>query len=213
MNVQRFALISLFFAANAFAADATYKIDGSHSYIGFKVKHLGISNVKGQFTKYEGTGSFDEKTGKVSNIKVTIDASSVDTREADRDKHLRNSDFFDVDKFKDIKFESTNVVTKNNKPTEIHGKFTLRGVTKDIKLTVTEWGGTTTDPWGNEKVGFTATGKINRQEFGVSWNKPIENKDLKDKAKDKAKEFAVGNDVELTIEIEANKDKTKVTTN
>ncbi len=198
MIIQRTVLMALFFAAGeALAAGATYKVDPAHSSIGFKVRHMGISNVKGQFTKFEGTGSFDEKNGKVANIKFTIDPASVDTREADRDKHLRTSDFFDVEKHKEMKFESTNVITKGSKPVEILGKLTIKGVTKDVKLAVTEWGGTTIDPWGNERVGFSAHGKINRLDFGVSWNKPL----------DKAKGLTVGNDVEMMIEVEAIKDK------
>jgi polyisoprenoid-binding protein YceI len=172
-----------------------YKLDPAHSMMGFRVSHLGVSSVKGQFNKFTGTGEFNPETGKLENVTVNIDPASIDTNEADRDKHLRGSDFFDVEKYKEIKFVSTKVDTKSDRPTKIHGKFTMHGVTRDLTLNVDDWGGVVEDPWGNQVMAFSATGALDRTKYGVDWNKPL----------NKAKGMLVGNEVTLLIDVQAKK--------
>ena len=186
-------LISLSICMPALATK--YKLDPSHSRIGFKVRNLGIAWVTGNFNKFEGTGEFDEKTRRAWKLKVKIDAASLDTNEADRDKHLRSSDFFDVKKYPNILFVLTNVEYKKKIPTKIHGKITIRGVTKKLSLDVVDWGGTAVDPWGNEKIAFEATGKIDRRDFGLKWNKLLA----------KGLGLIVGNEVKLILEIQGTK--------
>ena len=152
---------------------ATYKLDESHTQIGFKIKHLVISTVSGRFNKYSGTFNFDPATGKLEGIKTSIEAASIDTNEPDRDKHLRGPDFFDVEKFKTIEFVSKNIKNKGKSPAEVKGDLTIHGITKPITLAVT-YNGTTTDPWGNERIAFEATGKVNRKDFGLKWNKSLD---------------------------------------
>ena len=178
-------------------ASVPAKIDVGHSQIGFTVKHLLISKVKGRFNKFDGTFTYDSKKKTFSDFKVTIDAASVDTNEPDRDKHLRNADFFDVDKHKTIDFKSTKIVSKNGKTGQIHGDLTMRGVTKPVVFDFT-FTGATTDPWGNEKVALEAKTKLNRKEFGISWNKNLDKGGL-----------AVSEDVEITVELEGNLETAK----
>ena len=172
-----------------------YKLDAAHSNIGFKVRHLGISNVRGSFQKFEGSGKFDPKTNKISDIKVKISADSIDTNEPDRDKHLRSDDFFAVAKHPEITFVGTKVEYAGNKPAKIIGDFTLRGVKKKITLEVEEWGGVAEDAWGNKKLAFEASGKIDRREYGLTWNKGLK----------KVGGLTVGNDVKLILELQGMK--------
>lgn len=183
----------LLISTSAFATK--YKIDPEHSHVGFSVKHLVVSNVKGNFGKYEGGFEFDEKKGTVSNIDVKIDAASINTNDAKRDEHLRSADFFDTAKHKEITFKGKKIDVVNNKPTKVTGDLTIRGVTKSVTLDI-DYGGTATDPWGNEKLGFSMSGKINRKDFGVSWHKALDKGGA-----------VVSDDVKLEIEVEANKVK------
>ncbi len=161
----------LMFTSSAFAAK--YKLDIGHGEVGFKIKHLGISTVKGKFKDFGGTFDWDEKAGKLTNLKATIKAASIDTNEPKRDDHLRSPDFFDVAKFPTIEFVSKKVDTSANKPTKIVGDLTMHGVTKEVALDV-QYAGSTKDPWGNEHLGFEASGKLNRKDFGLAWNKALE---------------------------------------
>ncbi|MBT6324978.1 MAG: polyisoprenoid-binding protein [Bdellovibrionales bacterium] len=183
-------LTSVILGGYAFADN--YKLDESHTHIGFKIRHLAFANVRGKFDKFQGTGKYDEKTGKLSDLKVTIQAESIDTNEPDRDKHLRSADFFDVAKFKELKFESTNIKFKGKKPSQITGKLTIHGITKSITLDVEEWGGKAEDAWGNQRIAFEATGKIDRRDFGLTWNKGLK----------KVAGLTVGNDVTFILEIQ-----------
>ena len=176
-----------------------YKIDPSHSSMGFKVKHMGISWVRGDFREFASKLDFDPKTGMLSNIDTVIKSTSIDTNQDDRDKHLRSADFFDVGKHPEITFKSTKVVQNGHAPKEIHGKFTMHGVTDDIILTITDWAGQIEDPKGNQRIGFEATGKIDRTKYGVVWNKPLA----------KAGGLVVSNDVILQIAAEFIEDKGK----
>jgi polyisoprenoid-binding protein YceI len=188
-------LSSAIFSGFAFAD--SYKIDEGHSRLEFRVRHLGISTVTGNFKKFEGTGTFDPKSGQASAINVQIEANSIDTDEVDRDKHLRSADFFDVEKFAKLNFVSKKVEMSDGHPSKIQGEITIKGVTKPLTLTVTDWGGAATDPWGNERIAFAAEGVLDRTEFGLSWNKPLA----------KAAGLMVGNEIKLRIEAEGLKVK------
>ena len=150
-----------------------YKLDTSHGEVGFKIKHLAISTVRGKFNDFTGTFDWDEKTGKLENLKTTIKAASIDTNEKKRDEHLRSPDFFDVKKYPTIEFVAKKVEASGNKPTKVIGDLTMHGVTKEIALDV-KYEGSTKDPWGGEHLGFEASGKINRKDFGLAWNKTLE---------------------------------------
>ena len=194
VTTKFFLLISfLIFAQSSFAGN--YKLDESHTHIGFKIRHLAFSNVRGKFKKFEGKGTYNDKTGKLLNLKVSIQANSIDTNEPDRDKHLRSSDLFDVNKFKELKFESTKIKYKGKNPTQILGNLTIHGITLPITLKVEEWGGTAEDAWGNSRLAFEAKAKIDRTKFGLTWNKGLK----------KVAGLMVGNEVTLILEIQGMK--------
>lgn len=146
-------------------------IDPSHSEILFKVKHLMITNVKGEFQKF--TAEIDGEDIRNSRIKLMIDANSISTNESARDNHLRSEDFFEVEKYKDITFESTSFKHLEDENYELKGLLTMKGITKEVKLDV-EFGGISKDPWGNEKAGFSINGKLNRKDWGLNWNAALE---------------------------------------
>lgn len=155
------------------ASAAEYQIDPAHSGAQFTVKHLMISNVRGQFSKVTGTVVYDPNNLKASSIKATIDVSTVDTRDAQRDGHLKSPDFFDVAKFPSIAFESTKLYKEGDK-LKAAGNLTIKGVTKPATLTITGPSPEIKDPFGNLRLGANATTVINRQDFGVSWNKNLD---------------------------------------
>lgn len=164
-------------------------VDPSHSEVHFKVKHLVISTVTGSFGKFEGevvTGSDDFSD---SQINFSIDADSIDTNSADRDGHLKSPDFFDAASFPKITFQSTSFKKKGDSYA-LQGNLTIKGVTKQVELEV-EHGGVMKDPWGNIKAGFEVSGKINRKDFGLTWNAATETGGL-----------VVGEEVKLMINIE-----------
>jgi len=146
-------------------------LDPIHSELSFKVKHLMIANVKGAFSQF--TAEIDGEDITNSAVKATIDASSISTNNTDRDIHLKSADFFDVENHKDILFTSTSFKKIDDENYKLTGQLTIKDVTKEIVLDV-EFGGTNKDPWGNEKAGFTLTGKINRKDFGLTWNAALE---------------------------------------
>lgn len=162
-------------------ASSKYTLDPAHTSVTFRVPHMMISSVPGRFDKFDGEFSFDEKTGKVEGLTAKIDIDSINTNEPKRDAHLKNEDFFGVrtkankvvEEKRWMTFAATKVDTKGNKPTSITGDLTLNGVTKPVTLKVTHKG-PAKDPWGNTKVGFEATGKINRKDFGLVYNKVLE---------------------------------------
>lgn len=147
-------------------------IDNSHSEILFKVKHLMITNVKGEFRKF--TAEIDSLNDDFSDarVHVSIDASSIFTNNEDRDAHLRSADFFDAENHKEITFDSTSLVRKGD-DYKLRGILTMKGISKEIELDV-EYGGASTDPWGNNKVGFSVNGKFNRKDWGLNWNAALE---------------------------------------
>lgn len=149
----------------------TYTIDPTHTEISFSVRHLAISKVRGHFQTFAGTVEIAEQI-EDSTASATIDVASINTNQAQRDEHLRTSDFFNVEEFPEMTFKSTGVAVDGGDLT-INGDLTLSGVTKPVTLEA-EFGGATVDGYGNTKVGFEATTKINRQDFGVTWNAATE---------------------------------------
>jgi polyisoprenoid-binding protein YceI len=150
-----------------------WSIDQSHSKIGFKVKHLMISNVLGNFREFEGQITTYGNDFSTAAISVSLNSASVDTEIADRDTHLKSADFFDAVNFPKITFESENVKGKEDEIFELTGTLDIKGVKKQVVLSV-EFGGLMTDPWGNVKAGFSVTGKINRKDWGLNWNATLE---------------------------------------
>lgn len=146
-------------------------LDPTHSEITFKVKHMMITNVKGEFKDFtidvEGDDIFK------SSINVAIDASSINTNNNDRDNHLKSADFFDVETHKQLIFKITSFVQKDDEEYELKGMLTIKGISKEITLDV-EFGGVNVDPWGNEKAGFSIEGKINRKNWDLNWNAALE---------------------------------------
>lgn len=176
-------------AAGALRAADTYTIDNAHSSVGFSVKHLMVTTTKGQFTDYTGAIQYDAKDISKSSVKVTIKTASINTGNVDRDNHLRSPDFFDAAKNADIVFESTKIL-KQGLGYEAAGKLTIKGVTKDVKIPFT-LSGPVKDPWGNTRIGVEGGLTINRQDFGVSWSKTLDNGNL-----------VVANDVKIDLVIE-----------
>ena len=150
-----------------------WSVDPIHSEIAFKVKHLMITNVKGVFGKYSATINADDQHPITPDVHLTIDPASISTGDAGRDQHLRTGDFFDVESFHTIEFAGKSLDKINNTDYKLHGDLTIKGVTKPITLDV-EFGGIMRDPWGNQKAGLSVNGKINRNEFGLSFNAALE---------------------------------------
>jgi len=180
-------------AATSMAAD-NYAVDRTHSSVGFAVKHMVVSKVKGYFNDYTVNIVYDDKDITKSSVEVAIKTASIDTKEAKRDEHLRSTDFFDAAKSPEITFKSKRIEKSGENYVAI-GDLTMRGVTKEIKLTFT-FAGVVTDPYGNTRLGLSASTKLNRQDYGLSWSKMLESGGL-----------VVANDVEVAIEIEAIKAK------
>jgi polyisoprenoid-binding protein YceI len=150
---------------------AIWVLDPTHSEITFKVKHLMISNVKGEFTKFEAT--IDGEDFAKAEFSGRIDASSISTNNADRDTHLKSTDFFDVDNHKEIVFNSTSFHKVDDDKYKLLGQLTLKGIRNSVSLDV-EFGGIAKDPYGNEKAGFSASGRINRKDWELNWNTALE---------------------------------------
>jgi polyisoprenoid-binding protein YceI len=154
-------------------AKAKWVIDPSHSEIAFKVKHLMISNVKGSFAEFSGQLITDGDDFSTSEINFQINPASISTGVADRDGHLKSPDFFDVENYKEITFTSGKLTKTSDDEFFLSGNLAIKGVSQPVKLDV-EFGGLMTDPWGNIKAGFTLNGKINRKDFGLTWNAALE---------------------------------------
>jgi polyisoprenoid-binding protein YceI len=145
-----------------------WAIDPSHSEIQFKVKHLMISNVTGQFNKFNGTVETDGDDFSTAKVHFTADINSISTNNPQRDAHLQNGDFFDAENHPQLVFEGDRMEKTGDGNYKVHGMLTMRGVTKQVALDA-EFGGITQDPWGNTRSGFSLSGKINRKDFGVSF--------------------------------------------
>lgn len=180
--------VSLCFAGTSQAAE--YAIDPTHSSVAFKVRHLAISSVPGKFGEFKGTFSFDPANIDASKADAQIVAGSVNTGEAKRDNHLKSGEFLDSEKFAAITFKSTKIEKVSDTEFKAIGDLAIHGVTRPVTLNVT-YGGSATDPWGKERAAFLATTKINRKDFGLTWNKTLERGGL-----------VVGEEVDITLEIE-----------
>jgi polyisoprenoid-binding protein YceI len=169
-----------------------WTVDASHTSVGFSVKHMMVSKVRGRFTGVEGTieGNPEDLTG--ANINFTIDATTIHTNSDDRDNHLRSADFFDTETFPKITFVSTNIVKKGDNEYDVTGDMTVKDVTKKITFEA-EYEGTGKNPWGVDVAAFEVEGKISRKDFGLTWNQALE-----------AGGVLVGDDIKITIDLQAN---------
>jgi polyisoprenoid-binding protein YceI len=174
----------------------TYEIDPAHSHVSFSIRHLMISNVRGTFSGVKGPIVFDPENLAASSVKVEIDVNTVSTLDPKRDEHLKSADFFDAAKYPTMTFVNKKIEKKGDDEYKITGDLTIHGVTKEVTFEVAEVSPETTDPWGNIRVGATAKGKINRKDFGLEWNAPLETGGV-----------LVGNDVKIEMEIQAVKAK------
>ena len=176
--------------APAAGARTAWKLDPSHTLVEFSAKHMMITTVKGRITDVEGVIYTDEKDPKKSSVEATLSAASIDTRTDQRDQHLRSADFLNAEKYPAIKFRSTRI-EGDKEHFKLTGDLTIRDVTRPITLDV-DFEGRTKDPWGGERVGFSAKGKIDRREFGLTWNQTLETGGL-----------LVGNEIKINLEIQA----------
>jgi len=168
----------------------TWVVDPAHSSVEFTVKHMGIANVRGRFTEFEGTLEVRQEIGE-SRVSGSVRVGSIDTGEADRDAHLRSPDFFDAEQFPEITFESTHVEAIDDESTCVRGNLTMHGVTREIKFTVLVQG-TDTDPWNNLRVGLEAVATLNRSEFDMKFNQALGSGNV-----------LVGDKVKIALEISA----------
>ncbi len=152
----------------------TWNIDPAHSAAEFKVKHMMISNVKGRFSGLSGTLTLHEPEHTLTRVEASIDVATVNTGDVQRDGHLKSGDFFDVGKFPVMTFKSTRVEPKGDGEFAVTGDLTLHGVSRPVAFAVSDLSGPGKDPWGNTRIGLTATSKINRKDFGLSWNAALE---------------------------------------
>ena len=178
----------------------TWQIDPAHTEVGFAVKHMMLATVKGRFADVTGTISIDEADLAGSTVDVTIGTASIDTRQEQRDAHLRSADFFDVENHPTLTFVSRQVETSGSGKLRITGDLTIRGVTREVVLETAEEG-RGKDPWGNERVGFSASTAIDRREFGLTWNNALETGGV-----------LVGNEVRISLDVEAVKAEVAATT-
>jgi len=185
----------LLLSLSATAQTSTWNIDPAHSTAQFTVRHLGISNVSGSFTKVSGTAVLNEKDITQSQVNATIDASSIDTRVPDRDKDLRSPNFLDVEKYRTLEFKSKRIVNHGGK-LQLVGDLTLHGTTREVTLDLDGPTPELNDPWGNVRRGFSATTTINRKDFGVLWSNNL-----------KTGEAVVGDNVKIQIDVELVKKK------
>lgn len=166
-----------------------YVIDTSHSTVGFSVRHMMITNVRGSFQKFSGEVEYDAAAPAATKISGVIDIASINTHDEKRDGHLRSPDFFDAEKNPSMTFTSKSVAKKGD-GLEVTGDLTIRGVTKEVALHVEDITGEHADPWGNKRIGASAKAKIKRSEFGITWNAALE-----------AGGVLVGDDINIAIEV------------
>src|ERR1700686_1758084 len=169
----------------------TWKIDPAHSVAEFKVKHMMISNVKGQFAKVSGVLTLDESDLRNSRVEALIEAGSIETRDAQRDTHLKSADFFDVEKFPTLSFKSSRISVVSDGQLEVEGDLTIHGVTRKVVFSVEGPTPPAKDPWGNTRIAVSATTKINRKDFGLTWNTALETGGI-----------LVGDEVTITLDVE-----------
>lgn len=170
---------------------AKWNIDTAHTGINFSVRHMMVTTVRGSFQNFSGTIDFDPKNPSAGSVEVTIDANSISTGANDRDNHLRSADFFDAANHPNITFKSTKVEVKGDNAGKIYGDLTIHGVTRQVVLE-TEFLGENTNPWGAKVIGFNATTKINREDFGLTWNVALETGGV-----------LVGKEIKIELDVEA----------
>jgi polyisoprenoid-binding protein YceI len=151
----------------------TYVIDPTHSRIGFVARHAMVTKVRGSFNEFEGSGHFDAENPADSSVQLTIQAASIDTRNADRDGHLKSNVFFDMETYPEITFASTAVEQVDDTSYRVTGDLTIKGITKPATVDF-EYTGTAVDPYGNQRIGFEGKTTVNRKDWGVSWNAALE---------------------------------------
>lgn len=190
-----FIIFVLFFTSIIYSQKTTWKIDNSHSKIGFEVSHLVFSTVDGRFTKFDGNITTEGDDFTTAKIDITIDVNSINTDNEKRDQHLKSDDFFNAEKFPNIKFVGKSMKKVSDNKYKLIGDFTMRDVTKQIELDVT-FNGIIKDSWGNQRAGFKLKGTINRMDYGLSWNKLLETGGA-----------VVGKDVDLLITVQLIKSK------
>ncbi len=169
----------------------TWNIDPAHSVAEFKVKHMMISNVKGQFTKVSGALSLDQADVTKSKVEATIDAASIQTGDGQRDGHLKSADFFDVEKYPALSFASSRVTSTGEGELSVEGELSIHGVTRKVVFAVEGPTAPAKDPWGNTRTAISATTKINRKDYGLTWNAALETGGI-----------LVGEDVTITLEVQ-----------
>ena len=173
------------------AVTTTWKLDPAHSHAEFKVKHMMISNVKGSFSSLSGTLTEHATDATLSSVEATIDIGTVSTGDAQRDTHLKSADFFDVEKYPTMTFKSTQVKPNSDGGYDVTGDLTMHGVTRQQTFAVEGPTPPTKDPWGNTRIGLSATAKINRKDYGLNWNAALE-----------AGGVLVGETVSVTMEVQ-----------
>lgn len=169
----------------------TWNIDTSHSSISFSVRHMVFAKVRGRFGAFRGAVELDQSDLSRSSVSVEIDATSIDTGVADRDNHLRSADFFDAQKFPNLRFVSTKLEKASGENYKVHGKLTIRDVTRDVVLDV-EYNGQAQDPWGNQRTAFAGKTSVERSDYGLKWNQALE-----------AGGVLVGERIDIELEIQA----------
>jgi polyisoprenoid-binding protein YceI len=180
--------------SSAAAAEETFSFDKNHTLVGFRIRHI-VSKVEGRFRDFEGVMAIDRQNPSASRVELTIQAASIDTGAPDRDNHLRSADFFDVARYPTITFKSTKIEAQGNDTYKVTGDFTMHGVTKSIEIPVKNTGFARAGK--TEKTGFEIATSLNRKDYGITWNRAIDQGTL------------LGDDVELNIQVEANKKETE----
>lgn len=179
-------------AADPTTATATnWNIDPSHSSAEFKVKHMMISNVKGSFRGLKGSLAFDQTNPERSSVRASLDVNTISTGDDQRDGHLKSADFFDAAKYPEMTFQSTAVKRNGEGEYKVTGELTMHGVTRQVTFDVEGLGAPGKDPWGNTRIGLTATAKINREDYGLTWNAALETGGV-----------LVGKEVTLTLDVQ-----------
>ena len=190
LTFKRLFLITMLVMIPHLVLAATWKIDPAHTTIEFKIRHLMISWVKGVFTEVQGTAVTNEADLTKSSVQIQIKTASLNTNNKKRDDHLRSPEFFDVATYPVMTFVSKKVVVADGQPVGIVGDLTIHGVTREVALEVEDFSQTVTDPWGNTRRGATASTKINRKDYGLTWNKALE-----------AGGVVVGDEVRISLEV------------
>ena len=179
------------FGARAYAQSSTWTIDPAHSSVNFEIIHMGVSHVHGAFGNVKGTITLNEKDIARSSVAATIDTTTVSTGVAQRDTHLKSADFLDVEKFPTLTFKSTSIESTGGGNYDVIGDLTIHGVTKSVTLAIEDVSEPSKDPWGNHRLGLSGSTRINRKDFGIAWNSPLETGGL-----------LVGEEVAISLDVE-----------